>query len=213
MRAFKILLAVAALAMAVPASATTITFDTAPLGPGFTGPIHENGFVYQQTYGSLFVNSKGIGGHDLEAQAGTWGGAMVLYRENGGTFLFNSVDFAAFEIGPSHTQAISLVGVTKGGTMFQEYYTLPTTDIRSPTYANWTTEFATTGGLAGLELKSLAFVLFAYTGEIPCYTAIDNVVLADPNGNTGVPEPASLALVAAGLMAFGWRRRARKVAA
>jgi hypothetical protein len=196
--------------MAVPASATTITFDTAPVGPGFTGPVHESGFVYQQTYGSLFVNSKGISGHDMEAQAGTWGGAMVLYRQNGGTFLFNSIDFAAFEPGSPQDQAISLVGVTKDGTTFQEYYTLETTDIGSPTYGNWTTEFATMGGLAGLELKSLAIVLFAYASEVPCYTAIDNIVLTPPNGNTGIPEPASLALVAAGLMAFGWRRRARK---
>lgn len=213
MRAFKTLLAAAALLMAVPASATTITFDTAPVGSGFTGPIHENGFVYQQTYGFLYVNTKGISGNDMEAQAGTWGGAMVLYRQNGGTFIFNSIDFAAFELGPTNTQAISLVGVTKGGAMFQEYYSLPTTNIRTPTYTNWTTEFATMGGLAGLELKSLAIVLFAYTGEVPCYTAIDNVVLTPPNSNTGVPEPASLALVAAGLMAFGWRRRARKAAA
>lgn len=212
MHIFKALLAAAALAMAVPASATTITFDTAPTGPGFTGPVHENGYVYQQTYGSLFVNSKGISGNDMEAQVGTWGGAMVLYRQNGGTFLFNSIDFAAFEAGPSNTQAISLVGVTKGGAMFQEYYTLPTTDISSPTYANWTTEWATKGGLAGLELKSLAIVLFAYAGEVPCYTAIDNISLTTPSGNTGVPEPASLALVAGGLMAFGWRRRQRKAA-
>jgi hypothetical protein len=138
---------------------------------------------------------------------------MVLYRQDGGTFVFNSIDFAAFEPGLPQDQALSLVGITKSGTMFQEYYTLPTTDVSSPTYDNWTTEFATLGGLAGLELKSLAIVLFSFDSEIPCYGAIDNIVITPPNSNTGVPEPASLALVAAGLMAFGWRRRARKAAA
>jgi hypothetical protein len=210
MRAFKTLLAAAALALAAPASATTITFDTAPVGPGFSGPIHENGYVYQETYGSLRVNSKGVPGKDMEAQPGTWGGALVLYREDGGSFVFNSIDFAAFELGWPQDQALSLVGVTAGGAMFQEYYTLSTTNVSNPTYDNWTTELATTGGLAGLELKSLAIVLYSIASHIPCYGAIDNVVLNLPNNNPSVPEPASLALVAAGLMAFGWRRRRTK---
>lgn len=208
MRALKYALVAAAL-LAAPAAATTITFDTAPPGPGFTGPIHENGFVYQKTDGSLFVNLIGNPGRDVEAQSGTPGGAFVIYRQGGGTFQFSSIDFAAFEPGSPQDQALSLVGIAKDGSYVQEYYTLNTTNVDSPTYDNWTTEWATAGGLAGLELKSLAVVLFSITSEIPCYGAVDNLNLTPSASNDPVPEPATLALFAAGLIGFGWRRRAK----
>ncbi len=210
MRAFKTLLAAAALTMAVPACATTITFDGAPYGPGFTGPVTDNGFTYKQTSGSLFVNTWGKPGKDMEAKSGTPGGALVLYRQDGKAFVLASIDFAAYEAGSTpQEQALSLVGVTKDGTMFQEYYTLDTTSTFIPSYDNWTTEFPTLGGLAGLELKSLAIVLFSYPSEVPCYSAVDNINVITSSSET-VPEPASLALLAGGLMGFGWRLRQRR---
>jgi hypothetical protein len=195
----------AAIALAAPAAAGPITFETAPFGPGFTGPVTENGFNYQQTDGSLFVNAFGNPGQDMEATAGTLGGALVVYRVDGGTFKFNSIDFAAYEAGPPQEQALSLVGVTKDGTLVQEYYTLDTTSVFSPKYANWTTEFPTMGGLAGLELKSLAIVLFSIESDVPCYGAVDNL-----NLTPSVPEPATLALFGAGLLGFAVRRRRAK---
>jgi hypothetical protein len=207
MHAWKTLTAAAAIAFAVPASAGVVTFSTAPYGPGFTGPVAENGYVYQQTDGSLFVNVWGNPGQNMEALAGTAGGALVVYRQNGGTFHFDSIDFASYEPSGLDQQFLSLVGVTKSGKLFQEFYTLNNTSIYSPQYANWTTEYPTLGGLAGLELKSLAIVLYSAESTIPCYGAVDNVVLSDINREPGVPEPATLALFGAGLAGFFARRR------
>lgn len=72
---------------------------------------------------------------------------------------------------------------------------------------------ATTGALATFNL--------AFTGvdrvEIASYNTfalfIDNIVLRTPDGSNGVPEPGSLPLVAAALVAGGLVARKRKTAA
>jgi len=213
MRAFKTAFVAVAIALGAPASAgpIDITFQTAPYGPNFTGPVTENGFTYMQTDGSLYVNQWGNPGQDMEAMEDTLGGSLVVFRTDGQLFTFNSIDFAAYEDTTTpQEQALSLVGVTKDGTQIQEYYTLDTTNVYDPTYSNWTTEFPTAGNLAGVELKSLAIVLFSIQSDVPCYGAVDNLNLTLGSNNPPVPEPATLALFGAGLLGFAARRRAKR---
>jgi hypothetical protein len=52
--------------MSLAAHAADITFATAPYGSGFTGPVTEAGFTYSKASGSLFVNTWGKPGADME---------------------------------------------------------------------------------------------------------------------------------------------------
>ena len=67
---------VVASALASPAFADLITFETAPSGAGFTGPVTENGFTYSTLSGGLFVNGLGNPGQDMEGNEDTGGGVL-----------------------------------------------------------------------------------------------------------------------------------------
>lgn len=78
--------------------ATTITFEGAPVGAGFTGPITESGFVYLRSSGNLFINNDGNPGHNVEPTlaAGTGGVLEIVSATAGGQFQFASLDLASF---------------------------------------------------------------------------------------------------------------------
>ena len=192
----------AASALAPPALANEITFETAPLGGGFTGPVTEDGFTYSTLSGGLFVNDFGNPGRDMEGQESVGGGVLKIARAGGGNFTFDDVDFSAFDTSGTGTQTLKVEGFLGASAVATDQYTLA--DTSSAPFTNWTTE--ATSALAGKTFSELDIALNA--GESPTVFRenIDNVVLAP------IPEPTSLALLAAGILALGWFRRRWKQA-
>ena len=192
----------AASALASSALANTITFETAPFGAGFTGPVTENGFTYSNLSGGLFVNIFGHPGQDMEGEIVAGGGVLKIVSATGGDFDFNALDYSAFStLGGSET--LQVKGFLSGSLVGTDTYTLANT-ANTP-YTNWTTEAASV--LAGKTLSELDIPLNAGNpGQFG--QNIDNVVLTP----VATPEPGSLALLGAGVLALGWVRRRRKTA-
>jgi hypothetical protein len=187
---------IVAAAMTVPAAANVITFETAPIGV-FTGPVTESGFTYELGIGNIVVNTPGHPGQDLEAVS-DGGGVLIIRRADGGLFQFDSVDFAAYNRPGTGTQDLIVAGGIGGGFIGFDVFTLANTADQP--YSNWTTETAL--GLHGILVDTLLVLLGGGTDSEPYNSAIDNVTLTPD-----VPEPASLALLAGGLVFLRRRRR------
>ena len=92
---FALLLAVSAAVNAPAFHATTIGFEGAPQGPGFTGPISESGFAYFKKSSNLFINTDGNPGHNVEPTAGTAGALEIESATAGSLFQFTALDLAS----------------------------------------------------------------------------------------------------------------------
>jgi hypothetical protein len=185
-------------AIAIPAMADTVTFETATYGPDFTGPVTEAGFTYSTLSGSLFVDASGNPGQDMEGcdVCGGSGGVLQIISATAGDFSFDGLDYSAYDPSDTGTQTLTVDGYLGATLVGTATYTLSNTDIYMPTYANWTTEGA--GGLAGDTISSLDIILNASPAEHSSEN-IDNVVLAP---TASAAEPSSLWLSVIGLLAI-----------
>ena len=207
---------VMASALTSPVLANTITFETAPFGAGFSGPVTEAGFTYSKLNGALFVNNAGNSGQDVEGQAAVvgaaGGGVLKIVSATLGDFDFNALDFAAFNILGTGSQALKVEGFLSGLSVGVDQYTLANTKTFDPKYGNWTTEAAST--LAGKSISELDITLNASAAGSGSQflEAVDNVVLTPELAV--ISEPSSLTLLAAAAGAsFLWLRRRRLSAA
>jgi hypothetical protein len=199
---------VGASAMASPAFANTITFETAPLG-SFSGPVTENGFTYSKLSGVLLINPLLVGnpGKDAEGTI-SGGGVLKIVSATGSDFNFNALDFSAFDFSGTGSQTLKVEGFLGGSSAGVDQYTLTNTKIFNPKYDNWTTEFASV--LAGAGLSELDITLNAsITGSGLLFNeSIDNVVLTPELA--AVPEPSTLTLLGVGVAGASCIRRLQR---
>jgi hypothetical protein len=188
--------------LALPAVASTITFETAPFGAGFTGPVTENGFTYSRLSGGLFINSLGNPGQDAEGAEGVGGGVLKIVSATGGDFNFNGLDFSAFDFSGTGSQTLTVQGFLAGSSVGVDQYTLANTNVFNPNYSNWTTEVSSV--LAGKSISELDITLNAsVAGSGSLFGEnIDNVVLTPD----AVPEPSSLTIVAVAVVGASFIR-------
>ena len=194
-------------ALASPALASTITFETASLGV-FAGPVTEDGFTYSKLSGGLFVAQFGNPGHDLEGLSTVGGGVLKIVSATGDDFNFNALDFAAFDILGTGSQTLRVEGFLGGSSVGVEQYTLANTKVFNPKYDNWTTEAALV--LTGKSISELDITLNASAaGSGSLFSEnIDNVVLTPELA--AVPEPSSLTLLGVAAAGASFIRRIRR---
>jgi hypothetical protein len=182
------------------AQAAAVTFSGASHGSPFGPFTEESGFTVSTYSGTLFSNSYGNPGADLEGDINHGGGVAQVVASDSSLFTFLGLDYAAYAPSGVGSQTLIVIGLLYGVQVGFESYTLNNTNIFSPSLANWTMFDAS--NLAGQALDTLRITLNA--GGYGSTQAIDNLRF----GPAEAPEPATWAMMLLGIGGVGASLRA-----
>ena len=194
MRQLSIALTLMVALLSSAASADTITFSNESAG-AFVGPSAEGDFSYTLFGGGLFVDAlNGNPGEEMEGSIPADGGTLQIVRNDvvNGLFTFDQASVVQWSFG-----AVPVVFEGYLGGALQASDSL----LTSATSLTHTTLAST--NLSGVMIDELRVILDASSSS-PAWEGVDSIVV------TPVPEPSTLALVGAGLIALQLRERSRR---
>lgn len=189
----------AALAFSVLASgaqAATITFEGAPADYVDAAYV-EDGFIYGEAEGGLYVNIYGNPGHDMEGAQNSGGGVLQINRLGEPLFTFDALQYWAFDTRGTGSQTLMVTGWRDGVSLGVDTF-----DLANSSSVNWVLFGAT--NLADLKLDQLTIDLGANEYG---WQAVDNIILT---GVSAVPEPATWAMMITGFGLAGAMLRRRR---
>ncbi len=179
------------LAAAPPAAAAVIDFNAFPTG-AFAGGT-EDGFTLAVTGVTAIYDA--TGGYSQSFGTGAANAAVTLTISGPASFVFDGLNYVvrsfANALGP-----VAVQGFTGATLLATDSYAMPPLAGVSHPYA--------AVNLAGLTLDRLVVSFTAGQNNSP---QIDSITLSDAAPPTNTPEPASAALLLAGLAAIATTRR------
>lgn len=179
-------IAVAIASVAIPATATTITFENLNIDP-FTGSQTEGDFTYEVISGNSWAISSLSGNPGSSLAPGiedfpSAGNTIVVFLTDGGLFTFDSFDFASFDSRLSDT--VNFFGEVNS----VDTESLLGINSTTPTFSTQNLEFAAAIDRLRIEVAS--------PGDTILF--LDNLELTPVTVSESVPEPS----VTLGLLAL-----------